>query len=67
MLNGIKTLKFGVEDIAKSKQYLADFGLNEVESDIERAAKYQLSNGSSIYVLRLMMNAYLRHLKADLL
>lgn len=53
MLNGIKTLKFGVEDIAKSKQYLADFGLKEVESDIERAAKYQLGNGSSIYVFAI--------------
>lgn len=50
MLNGIKTLKFGVEDIAKSQQYLNDFGLQPVESDIEGALKYALINGSEVYV-----------------
>ncbi len=50
MLNGIKTLKFGVEDIEKSKQYLDDFGLTPVASDIDDALKYTVGNGSAVYV-----------------
>lgn len=50
MLNGIKTLKFGVEDFAKSQQYLEDFGLEAVKTDIENTLKYRLINGSEIYV-----------------
>lgn len=53
MLNGIKTLKFGVEDVARSKQYLEDFGLTAVESDIADTAKYTLSNGSALYIFAL--------------
>lgn len=54
MLNGIKTLKFGVEDIEKSKQYLDDFGLKSVDSDIEGAFKYTLINGSEVYVYDIL-------------
>lgn len=53
MLNGIKTLKFGVEDFEKSKQYLEDFGLQAVVTDIADALKYQLNNGSSVYVFKI--------------
>lgn len=53
MLNGIKTLKFGVEDFDKSKQYLNDFGLKLVESDIPDTLKYSLNNGSAVYVFKI--------------
>ncbi len=50
MINGIKTLKFGVEDIEKSEQFLKDFGLKALETDISGSLKFSMSNGSSIYV-----------------
>lgn len=50
MLNGIKTLKFGVEDLEKSQKYLNDFGLKSIPSDIQGTLQYTLNNGSSVYV-----------------
>lgn len=50
MLNGIKTLKFGVEDFEKTQKYLTDFGLKSVASDIKDTLKYSLNNGSAVYV-----------------
>lgn len=50
MLNGIKTLKFGVEDLEKSQKYLNDFGLKSIPSDIPDTLQYTLNNGSSVYV-----------------
>ncbi len=50
MINGIKTLKFGVEDMAKSEQFVTDFGLEKVDSDIDNALQFSLSNGGHVYV-----------------
>lgn len=50
MINGIKTLKFGVEDREKCQKFAADFGLEEIKSDIEGTTKFSLDNGSAIYV-----------------
>ena len=50
MINGIKTLKFGVEDREKCQNFATDFGLEEVSSDIEGTTKFSMDNGSAIYV-----------------
>ncbi|MFK3916213.1 VOC family protein [uncultured Psychrobacter sp.] len=50
MINGIKTLKFGVEDRKKCQNFAIDFGLEEVSSDIEGTTKFSMDNGSAIYV-----------------
>ena len=50
MINGIKELKFGVEDIALSQAFVEDFGLSKLDSDIEGALKYGLCNGSAVYI-----------------
>ena len=50
MINGIKTLKFGVEDREKCQNFATDFGLEEVSSDIEGTTKFSIDNGSAIYV-----------------
>ncbi|MGP5649310.1 VOC family protein [Psychrobacter celer] len=50
MINGIKTLKFGVEDRGKCQNFATDFGLEEVSSDIEGTTKFSMDNGSAIYV-----------------
>lgn len=50
MINGIKTLKFGVEDREKCQNFATDFGLEEVLSDIEGTTKFSMDNGSAIYV-----------------
>lgn len=50
MINGIKTLKFGVEDREKCQNFATDFGLEEVSSDIDGTTKFSMDNGSAIYV-----------------
>lgn len=50
MINGIKALKFGVEDREKCQNFATDFGLEEVISDIEGTTKFSMDNGSVIYV-----------------
>lgn len=50
MINGIKTLKFGVEDREKCQNFATDFGLVEISSDIEGTTKFSMDNGSTIYV-----------------
>lgn len=50
MINGIKTLKFGVEDVDKAIAFAQDFGLTEASSDIENTKLFTLHNGSAIYV-----------------
>ncbi|MGO2504608.1 MAG: VOC family protein [Psychrobacter alimentarius] len=50
MINGIKTLKFGVEDREKCQNFAIDFGLEAVSSDIEGTTKFSMDNGSAIYV-----------------
>lgn len=50
MINGIKTLKFGVADMAKSAQYLRDFGLTEVHGAISDAHCFQTQDGAQVQV-----------------
>lgn len=50
MINGIKRLKFGVEDIKKCQSFAEDFGLVSVESDTDNTLKFEMANGCEIYV-----------------
>lgn len=50
MINGIKTLTFGVEDLDKTKAYLEDFGLTQISTSQENELYYQLANGSEVKV-----------------
>jgi len=50
MINGIKTLKFGVEDREKCQEFATDFGLKQVHSDIDDTTKFNMDNSSVIYV-----------------
>lgn len=50
MITGIEGLKFGVEDRAQSNQFLQDFGLNKMPSDIEGADLYHTQNACKVYV-----------------
>lgn len=50
MINGIKSLSFGVEDMEKSKAYLEDFGLKQIDSAEKSVLYYQLANGSEVKV-----------------
>ena len=50
MINGIKALKFGVEDVAKAVQYLQDFGLSEVKNALNNAHCFRTQNGAEVQV-----------------
>lgn len=50
MINGIKALKFGVEDVAKAVQYLQDFGLSEVKNALSNAHCFRTQNGAEVQV-----------------
>ncbi|GAA3538924.1 VOC family protein [Zobellella aerophila] len=49
-ITGIEALKFGVEDRQKAADFLADFGLTQVPSDIDGADLYSTLNQSRIYL-----------------
>lgn len=50
MINGIKALRFGVEDLGKCQNFATDFGLKQVDSDLDDTTKFSMDNGSVIYV-----------------
>ncbi|WP_116474072.1 VOC family protein [Zobellella maritima] len=49
-ITGIEALKFGVEDRQKAAGFLADFGLTQIQSDIDGADLYSTLNQSRIYL-----------------
>lgn len=53
MINGIKTLKFGVEDLEKAQAYLFDFGLKQIQDADSDCLHYHLPNGSEVRVYPL--------------
>ena len=53
MINGIKRLRFAVEDLDKTRDYLDDFGLRAITSDEEGVLAYELHNGSQVWVYPL--------------
>lgn len=50
MINGIKTLTFGVENLEKAQTYLFDFGLTPIHQPDADHLHYRLPNGSEVRV-----------------
>ncbi|GGE65228.1 MAG TPA: VOC family protein [Paenalcaligenes hominis] len=50
MINGLKNLTFGVEDLNKAKDYLFDFGLDAAAEQYADSLHYALPNGSTVQV-----------------
>nr|WP_254045710.1 hypothetical protein [Paenalcaligenes hominis] len=50
MINGLKNLTFGVEDLNKAKDYLFDFGLHAITDQKADSLHYKLPNGSTVKV-----------------
>ncbi|MEZ2722109.1 VOC family protein [Paenalcaligenes hominis] len=50
MINGLKNLTFGVEDLNKAKDYLFDFGLDAAAEQNADSLHYALPNGSTVQV-----------------
>lgn len=53
MINGLKTLTFGVEDLKKTQAYLFDFGLVQTSCENSVCLHYSLPNGSELWVYEL--------------
>ncbi|MFT4196731.1 MAG: VOC family protein [Pseudoxanthomonas sp.] len=49
---GLESLVFGVEDLAATRQYLLDYGLDEAEFDPARGGYWTALDGTGIRVLR---------------
>ena len=53
MITGIEELKFGVKNRGQANQFLHDFGLTKMPSDLEGTDLYHTQNGCKIYLFDL--------------